>query len=149
MGGANLANMSPPINPAHQHPASLSFNLPLSMLSPTETPYHIAARLICMNVKWAKSVQAFVALPLKDQLILIEGSWRELFVLGAAQFSLPVDFGPKLLSDYDSDTDSTGQTQQLLLLIRKTNSLISIIISFARNLQRRQSERATPYHDAN
>lgn len=50
-----------------------------------------AARLLFMNVQWAGNVSAFTALPLSDQLALLEESWRELFVLGAAQF-LPIMF---------------------------------------------------------
>ena len=52
-----------------------------------------AARLLFMSVKWAKTVPAFVTLPFRDQVLLLEESWRELFVLGAAQFQIPVDAG--------------------------------------------------------
>ncbi|KAL8566972.1 hypothetical protein ACOMHN_059772 [Nucella lapillus] len=55
-----------------------------------------AARLLFMAVKWAKTVPAFVALPFRDQVLLLEESWRELFVLGAAQFQIPIDAGPLL-----------------------------------------------------
>ncbi|KAL5010457.1 hypothetical protein ScPMuIL_012762 [Solemya velum] len=55
-----------------------------------------AARLLFMSVKWIKNVPAFVRLPLRDQLLLLEESWRELFVLGAAQFQLSLEVGPLL-----------------------------------------------------
>lgn len=55
-----------------------------------------AARLLFMSVKWAKTVPAFNSLPFRDQVILLEESWRELFVLGAAQFQVPIDVGPLL-----------------------------------------------------
>ena len=42
-------------------------------------------------MKWAKNVPAFVSLPFRDQLRLLEESWRELFVLGAAQFCIPLE----------------------------------------------------------
>ncbi|VEN47696.1 unnamed protein product [Callosobruchus maculatus] len=48
-----------------------------------------AARLLFMNVQWIKSIGHFTSLPLQDQLLLLEESWRELFILGAAQF-LPI-----------------------------------------------------------
>ena len=51
----------------------------------------MAARLLFMNVKWAQHVPAFTSLPYRDQMLLLEESWRELFVLSAAQFALPVD----------------------------------------------------------
>jgi len=50
-----------------------------------------AARLLFMTIKWAKNVPAFVCLPFRDQLALLEDGWTELFVLGAAQFQVPFD----------------------------------------------------------
>lgn len=44
-----------------------------------------------MNVRWMKSLPAFVGLPQRDQLTLLEEGWRELFVLGACQFQMPLD----------------------------------------------------------
>ena len=52
----------------------------------------IAARVLFMNVRWAQNVPAFTSLPYKDQLLLLDASWRELFILSAAQFALPVEF---------------------------------------------------------
>lgn len=60
-----------------------------TMLSPTAFNTaeicELAARLIFINVQWAKSMPSFTALPSNDQLLLIEESWTELFVLGSAQ----------------------------------------------------------------
>lgn len=53
-----------------------------------------AARLLFMNVKWAKNVPAFTALQLSDQLLLLKETWRELFILGAAQFLSPLQLAP-------------------------------------------------------
>ena len=44
-----------------------------------------------MNVRWVKSVPAFTVLPSSDQIHLLEESWRELFVLAATQFDLPIE----------------------------------------------------------
>ncbi|CAN0286107.1 unnamed protein product [Lampetra fluviatilis] len=55
-----------------------------------------AARLLFMSIKWAKSVPAFSALPLGDQLVLLQEGWRELFVLGIAQWAVPVDLSTLL-----------------------------------------------------
>lgn len=65
---------------------------PILSILATETICESAARLLFMNVKWAKNVPAFTNLPFSDQLLLLEESWRELFVLAAAQFLPPVDF---------------------------------------------------------
>ena len=61
-----------------------------------EAMCEIAARLLFMSVKWTKSVPAFLGLPFRDQTLLLEEGWRELFVLGAAQFQMPIEAGPLL-----------------------------------------------------
>lgn len=52
-----------------------------------------AASLLLINVKWAKSISTLRALPYSDQLLLLEESWRELFILGAPHFLPGLDFG--------------------------------------------------------
>ena len=79
-----------------------SLPLPIMMLG-AETLCETAARLLFMNVRWAKTVPAFVSLPFRDQLSLLEESWREFFVLGAAQFNLPLEMGPKLLGNSNNE----------------------------------------------
>lgn len=56
-----------------------------------ELSSELAAQLLFMNVRWVKNLIPFTTLPLDDQLILLEGSWNELFVLGTAEFLLPLD----------------------------------------------------------
>ncbi|CAD5120217.1 DgyrCDS8787 [Dimorphilus gyrociliatus] len=101
-----LSAASPvPITPMSQ-PALLSAAIHSGMLIPQRYPPELitaaylanpeavcetAARLLFMSVKWVKNVPAFVGLAFKDQVTLLEEGWRELFVLGAAQFLMPVD----------------------------------------------------------
>ncbi|XP_069119677.1 photoreceptor-specific nuclear receptor-like isoform X1 [Argopecten irradians] len=59
--------------------------------SNTENLFETAARLLFMSVKWARNIPSFLQLPFRDQAILLEESWSELFVLSAAQWSLPID----------------------------------------------------------
>ena len=78
------------------NPAAVAAAAAASMMPWSFAPESIcesAARLLFMNVRWAKSVPAFTSLPARDQVILLEESWRELFVLGAAQFTLPIEAG--------------------------------------------------------
>lgn len=51
-----------------------------------------AARLLFMNVRWTKHVTGLSSLPIEDRLLLIEESWKDLFVLGTAQFLYPLNF---------------------------------------------------------
>jgi hypothetical protein len=62
-------------------------------LSNLENVYEAAARLLFMSVKWSRNIPSFLQLPFRDQAILLEESWSELFVLSAAQWSLPIDVG--------------------------------------------------------
>lgn len=71
--------------------------VPPPMIS-TDTICESAARLLFMNVKWAKKVPAYTALPMADQLLLLEESWRELFVLGAAECLVPLELSPLIHS---------------------------------------------------
>lgn len=43
-------------------------------------------KLLYLAIKWAKSMPSFMQIPLKDQTILLENSWAELFILIAAQY---------------------------------------------------------------
>ena len=78
-------------SPFHASPTPSSQSSSSSPLISSETLSEAAARLLFMNVRWAQNVPAFLSLPYKDQLALLEETWRELFVLSAAQFSLPVE----------------------------------------------------------
>jgi nuclear receptor subfamily 2 group E member 1 len=68
-----------------------------------------AARLLFMNVRWAQHVPAFSSLPYRDQLLLLEESWRELFVLSASQFNLPVEMATLI----DNPSASVGILSEL------------------------------------
>lgn len=84
--------MTPPVAPC---PSKILSPLPIipSLLTPSdpEAICESAARLLFMNVKWAKNVPAFTSLSLSDKLVLLEESWKDLFVIGSAQFLYPLD----------------------------------------------------------
>ncbi|KAH0821825.1 hypothetical protein GEV33_000966 [Tenebrio molitor] len=72
-----------------------SLPLPPVFVPPMLNPSAIcesAAQLLFMNVQWVRSIPAFTSLPLSDQLLLLEESWLDLFLLGAAQFLPLIDF---------------------------------------------------------
>ncbi|KAJ8026902.1 Photoreceptor-specific nuclear receptor [Holothuria leucospilota] len=58
---------------------------------PSECLPEVAARLLFSSVKWAKSIPCFRLLPFRDQLILLEEGWRDLFLLGVCQWGVPLD----------------------------------------------------------
>ncbi|XP_050465610.1 nuclear receptor subfamily 2 group E member 1 [Cataglyphis hispanica] len=55
-----------------------------------------AARLLFLNVHWARDLAAGTNLVIEDQLTLLESSWRELFLLAAAQMLPTLDPTPLL-----------------------------------------------------
>ncbi|KAM8804663.1 photoreceptor-specific nuclear receptor [Eudromia elegans] len=61
-----------------------------------ENVYETSARLLFMAVKWAKNLPVFSNLPFRDQVILLEEAWSELFLLCAIQWSLPLESCPLL-----------------------------------------------------
>ncbi|XP_075210920.1 nuclear receptor subfamily 2 group E member tailless [Lycorma delicatula] len=98
-------------SPAHIHKTPLS--APTGFSGTEEVICESAARLLFMNVKWAKHVPAFTALPLSDQLMLLEQSWGELFVLGAAQFLPPFSFNPLLSAASELVSNSSNILQEV------------------------------------
>ncbi|KAJ0184036.1 hypothetical protein K1T71_000459 [Dendrolimus kikuchii] len=82
------------LNPTIACPLRMPSPPPVPSLIPPREPEAIceaAASLLFMNVKWAKNVPAFASLSLPDRLLLLEESWRDLFVIGSAQFLYPID----------------------------------------------------------
>ncbi|XP_078050435.1 nuclear receptor subfamily 2 group F member 6 [Augochlora pura] len=70
---------------------------------PTENVYEFAAKLLFFAVRWARSIHSFLQLPYRDQTILLEESWSELFVLTAAQWNFPVEEVTLVPSDVPSE----------------------------------------------
>uniref|UniRef100_A0A3Q1G1Y6 Nuclear receptor subfamily 2, group E, member 3 n=1 Tax=Acanthochromis polyacanthus TaxID=80966 RepID=A0A3Q1G1Y6_9TELE len=75
----------------------------------SESVYETSARLLFMSVKWAKNLPLFAHLPFRDQVILLEEAWSEMFLLCAIQWSLPMDSCP-LLSLPDLSPTQTAKT---------------------------------------
>ncbi|KAF9791487.1 hypothetical protein SFRURICE_010961 [Spodoptera frugiperda] len=72
-------------------PSPPMFNPAMFRPSDPSTICESAARLLFMNVKWSRNIPAFVNLSMEDRLALLENSWKNLFILGAAQFLHPMD----------------------------------------------------------
>src|SRR6218665_834761 len=56
----------------------------------------LAARLLFSAVEWARNIPFFPDLQVTDQVGLLRLSWSELFVLNAAQCSMPLHAAPLL-----------------------------------------------------
>ncbi|XP_006628992.1 photoreceptor-specific nuclear receptor [Lepisosteus oculatus] len=89
--------------------ASSEYQMSLYPPSSPENVYETSARLLFMAVKWAKNLPVFSNLPFRDQVILLEEAWSELFLLCAIQWSLPLDSCP-LLSVPELSPSLQGKT---------------------------------------
>ncbi|XP_046476655.1 nuclear receptor subfamily 2 group E member 1 isoform X1 [Neodiprion pinetum] len=72
----------------------------------TENVYESAAKLLFLAVKWARSIPSFLQLSYRDQAILLEESWSELFVLTAAQWNFPAEAAALVSADASIDRRS-------------------------------------------
>ncbi|KAL6106705.1 nr2e3 [Pungitius sinensis] len=61
-----------------------------------ERTYETSARLLFVAVKWAKNLPVFAHLPFRDQVILLEEAWSEMFLLCTIQWSLSMESCPLL-----------------------------------------------------
>lgn len=86
--GCGVSSSSGPLRPEPQ--SALAAGL---YPSSSETVYETSARLLFMAVKWAKNLPSFASLPFRDQVILLEEAWSELFLLNAIQWCMPLDVG--------------------------------------------------------
>uniref|UniRef100_A0A8C5EX93 Photoreceptor-specific nuclear receptor n=1 Tax=Gouania willdenowi TaxID=441366 RepID=A0A8C5EX93_GOUWI len=73
----------------------------------SENIYETSARLLFMSVKWAKNLPVFAHLPFRDQVILLEEVWSEMFLLSAIQWSLSMSRCPLLTVPDPSSTEQT------------------------------------------
>ncbi|KAJ4442864.1 hypothetical protein ANN_04457, partial [Periplaneta americana] len=89
---ANEAGTLTPAPSLNQQYTLRPLDLTCLTLLPAENVYESAAKLLFLAVKWARSIPSFLqVLTFRDQAILLEEAWSELFVLSAAQWALPVD----------------------------------------------------------
>ncbi|CAI9717406.1 photoreceptor-specific nuclear receptor-like isoform X1 [Octopus vulgaris] len=92
----HVTHAPPPPEPPVQQPSQQPTYPEAASLYPSqqETINECSARLLFMAVKWAKNLPSFANLPFRDQVILLEEAWTELFLLCAIQWSLPLETSP-------------------------------------------------------
>ncbi|KAG8287161.1 Photoreceptor-specific nuclear receptor [Homalodisca vitripennis] len=96
-----------------------------SLYPPThETVYETSARLLFMAVKWAKNLPSFASLPFRDQVILLEECWSELFLLNAVQWCLPLETSPLFNVSEHLATVPNGKASQIAAEVRILNDIL-------------------------
>ncbi|KAH3792820.1 hypothetical protein DPMN_146319 [Dreissena polymorpha] len=105
--------------------ADVNMNMyPHAQRAPVEQTYEAAAKLLFMSVKWARNIPSFLSLPFRDQAILLEESWSELFILSAAQWALPLDIVELMGSLGFTPSD---QSERAVLLHAQLRALVDVI----------------------
>lgn len=99
----NMTSLSNSFKNWNQHVDISSQHGPHQSPTPIENTYETAAKLLFMSIKWARNIPSFLSLPFRDQAILLEETWSELFILSAAQWSLPLDIGRFNMSLFSSE----------------------------------------------
>lgn len=84
---AMTATITPPHTPQHRQQVPY----PMFYLGSPEMLHESAVRILFMTVKWVRNIPTFFELPFRDQAILLEEGWSELFILSIAQWNLPVE----------------------------------------------------------
>ncbi|XP_048004154.1 photoreceptor-specific nuclear receptor [Leguminivora glycinivorella] len=106
---------SPPATNLAAYPQNCGPCRPLGVESAAET----AARLLFMAVKWAKNLPSFASLAFRDQVILLEEAWSELFLLNAIQWCLPLDAACTALFGSDQTDQESGASSGVLRRLRE------------------------------
>ncbi|XP_050524062.1 photoreceptor-specific nuclear receptor-like isoform X2 [Daktulosphaira vitifoliae] len=89
-----------------------------------ENVYETSARLLFMAVKWAKNLPSFASLPFRDQVILLEECWSELFLLNAVQWCLPLENNPLFNPSDHVAAIPNGKASQVAADIRILNETL-------------------------
>lgn len=93
--------------PAYRTPVLSPYHpVPLSPTNAVESMCETAAQLLFMNIRWIKAQCLVNPLPIGDQLVLLEHSWTDLFILGAAQYLLQFNFNPLLFAFQNSENSA-------------------------------------------
>lgn len=103
---SNLSQRSlPAFLPSEQYDCIISSeHLQFKLNTPTlgvsslsmEYVYEIATRLLFLTVDWTRGIQVFRSLENTDQLVLLQSTWSDLFMLGVAQCSSSFPLSPLL-----------------------------------------------------
>ncbi|XP_041034462.1 photoreceptor-specific nuclear receptor [Cetorhinus maximus] len=114
------------IDVTSNEPERTSTEYQMSIYPPSspECVYETSARLLFMAVKWAKNLPVFSNLPFRDQVILLEEAWNELFLLCAIQWSMPLESCP-LLSLPELSHSPQGKSNSTMADVRILQEIMS------------------------
>ncbi|XP_048586715.1 nuclear receptor subfamily 2 group C member 2-like isoform X2 [Nematostella vectensis] len=90
-----------------------------------------ATRLLSASIRFARNVPCFTRLPFRDQIILLEEGWKELFLLDAAYWALPLEIASLLAVTGGCHSDSYRHKASEIKLLQE---LLARLRSFQMDL---------------
>ena len=94
----------------------------MSLRSKADSIQNMAEQRLSNSVQFAKNIPSFRSLPFRDQIILLEESWKDFFILDAAFWSFPLDMSC-IVPHGDTNTSVVADLRALQELITRIQAL--------------------------
>ncbi|XP_065051749.1 photoreceptor-specific nuclear receptor-like isoform X2 [Rhopilema esculentum] len=114
--------------------SSVPLTPPLTPKNPPHVPkspdalYELSVRVLHSTITWARNIPTFLELPFKDQALLLEESWVDLFLLSLAQWDVEIDLHVMLkAAGIDKENRTTGE---IMGAIADLNHLQNVVNKF-------------------
>lgn len=114
--------------------SSVPLTPPLTPKNPPHVPkspdaiYELSLRILHSTIIWARNIPTFVELPFKDQALLLEESWVDLFLLSLAQWDVEIDLHAMLkAAGIDKENRTTAD---IMAIISDLNHLQNVVNKF-------------------
>lgn len=89
-----------------------------------------AAELVLRNVRWVMNYESITDLPMSDQLIILIDSWKEFFIIGAAQRMAHLNFA-SLLTAYETMHTGREWRNKLIPITKEFETFQNILSKLA------------------
>lgn len=86
-----------------------------------------AAEHLFKSVNWIKSFEKFTKLPMCDQIILLENSWKDLFIVAMAQHLFNINFS-QLLYAYETEFNNQEYTSIISKEITSFQEIVNQLV---------------------
>ena len=94
----------------------------MSLRSKADSIQNMAEQRLSSSVQFAKNIPSFKSLAFRDQIILLEESWKDFFILDAAFWSFPLDISC-IVPPGDANTSVVADLRVLQELMTRIQAL--------------------------
>ncbi|XP_035230382.1 photoreceptor-specific nuclear receptor-like [Stegodyphus dumicola] len=101
------------------------------LFDPSKEPLcETAARILLLNVRWARNLPSYACLCFMDQITLLEETWSELFLLSAIQWGMPLESNPLFdTSSISFLAKSYPDLKKYLHILEKTFTRFKVLVT--------------------